>query len=96
MLLAHLGVTTLVLTGIAGNFCVLFTSHDAYMRDYRLLAPQDCIASVVEEDNRYALAHMASVCKADTRPSKEIDFDALDGAAGGSYLRRSNGAGRAS
>src|SRR5689334_17716312 len=36
VLLEHLGARTLILTGIAGNFCVLFTAHDAYMRDYRL------------------------------------------------------------
>ena len=95
VLLAHLGVTTLVLTGIAGNFCVLFTAHDAYMRDYRLLAPEDCIASADEEDNRYALEHMASVCKADLRPSTDIDFHALNGAADSSYLRRHSTAGRA-
>ena len=96
LLLAHLGVTTLVLTGIAGNFCVLFTAHDAYMRDYRLLAPRDCIASADEEDNHYALEHMASVCKADMRSSRDIDFHALNRAADSYYLRRHSTADRAS
>src|SRR5213082_2089557 len=32
ILLSYLGVETLVLTGIAGNICVLFTANDAYMR----------------------------------------------------------------
>jgi nicotinamidase-related amidase len=41
VLLAHLGADTLILTGIAGNFCVLFTAHDAYMRDFNLLVPGD-------------------------------------------------------
>jgi nicotinamidase-related amidase len=77
VLLAHLGARTLVLTGVAGNFCVLFTAHDAYMRDYRLLVPRDCIASATVADDRYALDHMASVTKADTRPSSEIDFSAF-------------------
>ena len=36
-LLRYLGARRLVLTGIAGNFCVLFTANDAYMRDYRNL-----------------------------------------------------------
>ncbi|HET7298890.1 MAG TPA: isochorismatase family cysteine hydrolase, partial [Burkholderiales bacterium] len=44
VLLAHLGADTLILTGIAGNFCVLFTAQDAYMRDFRLLVPRDCVA----------------------------------------------------
>ena len=77
LLLEHLGAETLVLTGVAGNFCVLFTAHDAYMRDYHLVVPGDCIASQTEGDDVYALAHMAKVTKADTRPSSEVDFSAL-------------------
>src|SRR5919204_2956335 len=46
LLLEHLGARTLILTGVPGNFCVLFTAHDAYMRDYRLVVPQDCVASL--------------------------------------------------
>ena len=81
VLLEHLGAGTLVLTGIAGNFCVLFTAHDAYMRDLRLLVPRDCTASEAEADNRYALEHMAKTCKADTAPSAGIDFGRLRKAA---------------
>jgi nicotinamidase-related amidase len=77
VLLEHLGCETLVLTGVAGNFCVLFTAHDAYMRDFHLAVPRDCIASATEADDRYALAHMAQVTKADTRLSAEVDFAAL-------------------
>jgi nicotinamidase-related amidase len=77
VLLAHVGAETLILTGTAGNFCVLFTAHDAYMRDFHLVVPSDCIASQTEADDRYALAHMASVTKAETRVSSEIDFSAL-------------------
>ncbi len=32
LLLEHLGADNLILTGIAGNNCVLFTANDAYMR----------------------------------------------------------------
>ena len=39
VLLDHLGASTLILTGIAGNFCVLFTAQDAYMCDLRLVVP---------------------------------------------------------
>jgi nicotinamidase-related amidase len=77
VLLAHLGVETLILTGVAANFCVLFTAHDAYMRDYHLVVPSDCVASQTEADDRYALAHMANVTKADVRPSRALDLDAL-------------------
>lgn len=77
VLLQHLGAKTLILTGVAGNFCVLFTAHDAYMRDYRIVVPGDCIASLTEENDKYALEHMAGVTKADVRPSPELDLTAL-------------------
>src|SRR5207253_2678887 len=38
-LLRYLETQTLILTGIAGNFCVLFTADDAYMRDFNLFVP---------------------------------------------------------
>lgn len=81
VLLEHLGARTLILTGIAGNFCVLFTAHDAYMRDFRLIVPADCIASEREVDDRNALEHMARVCKAATPPASGLDFGALRRAA---------------
>src|SRR6185503_3643115 len=77
VLLTHLGAETLILTGVAGNFCVLFTAHDAYMRDYHLIVPRDCIASQTEADDAYALAHMAKITKADTRPSSAIELSSL-------------------
>jgi len=72
---------TLILTGIAGNFCVLFTAHDAYMRDFKLVVPRDCLASEKEADNRNALEHMAATCKAEIGPSTAIDFARLRKAA---------------
>jgi nicotinamidase-related amidase len=74
VLLEHLGVRKLILTGVAGNFCVLFTAHDAYMRDYQLVVPSDCIASVTESADRYALSHMAKVTKAEVCRSAAIEF----------------------
>jgi nicotinamidase-related amidase len=73
ILLEYLQVGMLILTGIAGNNCVLFTANDAYMRDFRLWVPGDCVASNTEEDNRHALEQMRVVLKADIRPSTELD-----------------------
>jgi nicotinamidase-related amidase len=64
-LLQQLHVNTLVLTGIAGNICVLFTASDAYMRDYQLIIPRDCMASVDDRDQSYALTMMENVLKAE-------------------------------
>ncbi len=76
-LLRYLGAKRLILTGIAGNFCVLFTANDAYMRDFNLYIPSDCVASSNKEANEHALELMARVLKADTTPSIELDLEAL-------------------
>ena len=76
-LLEYLQARTLVLTGLAGNICVLFTANDAYMRDFNLVVPSDCVASNRAEENTHALELMKTVLKADTRPSTELDFDEL-------------------
>jgi nicotinamidase-related amidase len=74
ILLRYLGVTSVVLTGMATNICVLFTANDAYMRDFRLFVPSDCVASETEEVNRNALKQIATVLKADTSPSSNLLF----------------------
>src|ERR1700712_5191715 len=44
-LLEYLNVRTLIITGICGDICVLFTANDAYMRDLKIIVPDDCFAS---------------------------------------------------
>lgn len=58
ILLSELEVKTLILTGVAGNICVLFTANDAYMRGYDLIVPIECIASNTDQDNEFALEQM--------------------------------------
>lgn len=76
-LLAYLSANTLIITGVAGNSCVLFTANDAFMRDYHLYVPEDCTASIDPKDNRFALKQMSEVLGADTRPSGQLDLAAL-------------------
>ena len=73
-LLKNLGVDTVIVTGIAGDICVLFTANDAYMRDLEVLVPPDCTASEDPEDNRRVLSLMQRVLKAKVKPSHEICF----------------------
>ncbi len=75
VLLSHLGVRRLVLTGIAANFCVLFTAQDAYMRDFELAVPEDCVAAQSADEEAYALRHMARVMRADTRRSELLALE---------------------
>jgi nicotinamidase-related amidase len=76
-LLDYLGARTLILTGIAGNICVLFTANDAYMRDFHLAVPADCVASPDPADNDYALRQMRDALEADITPSPELNLEAL-------------------
>jgi nicotinamidase-related amidase len=71
-LLRYLGAKRLIITGIAGNYCVLFTANDAYMRDYELIVPSDCTVSNTAKENRDALSLMRKYLRADTRSSGEI------------------------
>jgi nicotinamidase-related amidase len=64
-----------VLTGMAANICVLFTANDAYMRDFHLVVPADCVASNTDEENRHALEQIRKVLKADIRPSHELRLE---------------------
>lgn len=72
VLLNELQVGTLLITGIAGNICVLFTANDAHMREYNVIVPRDCIASNTLEDDRYTIRHLARALDTDTRASAQI------------------------
>jgi nicotinamidase-related amidase len=77
LLLQYLKAHTLILTGMAGNICVMFTANDAYMRDFRLIVPADCMASANVDVNTSALQHMHEVLGADITPSTQLDFGRL-------------------
>ena len=79
LLLTHLAAENLILTGIAGNNCVLFTANDAYMRDFKLFIPADCVVSNTEEENRHALKQMETVLKADTTIAADLDLQKISG-----------------
>jgi len=76
-LLEHLQVETVILAGMAANVCILFTANDAFMRDFNIVVPRDCVASATPEQNRYALQHLEKVLHADTRLSSRIDLKKL-------------------
>jgi nicotinamidase-related amidase len=71
-LLRYLEASELILTGIAGNYCVLFTANDAFMRDYKLSVPSDCTVSNTPKENRDALRLMSKYLRADIRPSTKL------------------------
>ena len=77
LLLKHFGTERLILAGISSNSCVLFTAHDAYMRDLQLAIPEDCIAACSEMEHASAVDHMRCMTNADVTPGHLIDLNTL-------------------
>ena len=73
-LLETLRIRRVILTGIAGNICVLFTANDAYMRDLKIFAPADCIVSNTPVDNDHALQQIGKVLKGQLADSSRLRF----------------------
>lgn len=71
VLLPHLKVSRLILTGIAADICVLFTAADAHMREYELWAPADAVVATSAQRKDWALDIMAKALGAETRPTTE-------------------------
>jgi nicotinamidase-related amidase len=68
-LLAELQVKKLVLTGISAHQCILFTANEAYLREFKLIIPRDCIASKTLKQRDFALQYFRSVLHADIHAS---------------------------
>ena len=76
-LLDSLGAERLILTGIAGNNCILFSANDAYMREFDLFVPSDCVVSNTRKENSYALRQMKKILKANVAPSTRLRLGRL-------------------
>jgi nicotinamidase-related amidase len=59
--LESLGARTLILTGTTTPQCILFTATDAYVREYRLLVPSDCVIALTRKQQHLALYFLDSV-----------------------------------
>ena len=71
-LLRYLGTKRLIITGVATNICILFTANDAYMRDFELFIPSDCVAANTVKEHKWALDQMERLLGADIRESSKI------------------------
>ncbi|HXG84896.1 MAG TPA: isochorismatase family cysteine hydrolase [Pyrinomonadaceae bacterium] len=81
VLLEYLNCETLILTGVATDICILFTANDAYMRDFKLVVPRDCVAANGKNENERTLRYIERLLKADTSASTELNFKELTKAA---------------
>lgn len=75
-LLRHLGVSTVILCGLATDNCVLFSAHDAYLRKFNLFVPRDGCAAESTRAHRNALELIARNTKADLRIASKIPLPA--------------------
>ena len=74
LLLDRLQVRRVILVGFAADICVLYTANDAYMREFKVVVPSDCVASETKRQYRFALEHIAKRLKADISTSDKIRF----------------------
>ena len=72
LLLRQLQVRHVVVTGIAGDGCVMTTAADAHMREYAVTVPSDCCASITPARNRRALQVLRDSMGIDTRASRAV------------------------
>jgi nicotinamidase-related amidase len=66
LLLKSGGVETVIIAGFAADICVFFTAADAYMREYQVIVPADCIAAESARDLQHSLRAMPRLFKAQT------------------------------
>jgi len=79
VLLPRLGVSRVVLTGIAADICILFTAADAHMRAYDLWVPSDAVVSVDDQRQVWALEIMKQSMGAECRPTADLSLEAWIG-----------------
>jgi nicotinamidase-related amidase len=76
-LLQYLKVRRVVLSGIATNLCVLFTAHDAHMREYEIVVLSDCCAAESDHDHNLALQQLEKFCDATICRADQLNVSAM-------------------
>jgi nicotinamidase-related amidase len=64
VLLQHLQVETLILTGLTSNSCITVTAHDANMRGFDIYVPPDCSCARNVQEHAQALAQLEAMAGA--------------------------------
>ena len=75
LLLDHLRVRRLIVVGTATDQCVAATVADARMRDFDVVVPEDCVATLTAARNRRALIHFREVHQISTTPGHRVRLD---------------------
>ena len=81
VLLQHLQVETLILTGLTSNSCITVTAHDANMRGFDIYVPADCSCARNAAEHAQALAQLEAMAGVDIRPSRALKLPQIIRAA---------------
>lgn len=90
VLLDDLGVQTVILAGFATNICVLFTANDAYLRDFKVIVPRDCVAANTPSENHAALSQIQRILKAETSAHSTLNLKKISRNKSQRVIQRSN------
>lgn len=77
VLLQHLQVETLILTGLTSSSCITVTAHDANMRGFNLYIPSDCSTSRSMAEHVSALALLEGMAGARLTPSSSLQLSRI-------------------
>src|ERR1700710_1617461 len=77
VLLLHLQVETLILTGLTSNSCITATAHDANMRGFDIYIPPDCSTARNATEHAQALAQLEAMAGAKLRRSTSLKLPNL-------------------
>jgi len=72
LLLRHLRVRRVLVTGVAGDQCVTLTAIEARMQDYDVAVPADCVGSQTARRNASALRFLREAHKVATPQSRAV------------------------
>jgi len=64
LLLRELGASSIILSGLATNSCILCTAHDANMRSIQIIVPRDCCTARTTREHKQALEHIGAMADA--------------------------------
>ena len=79
LLLQELGASSIILSGLATNSCILCTAHDANMRHFKVIVPGDCCAARTTREHGQALEHIGAMADAKVVPSASLRLGSLHG-----------------
>src|SRR6185437_13244943 len=68
VLLQHLQVQTLILSGLTSSSCIAVTAHDANMRGFNIYIPPDCSCARNGREHNQALAQLSAMAGASLTP----------------------------